>query len=64
MSDLEFLDTFVGACQHEPTAVKVVWAPRPYFACRFCVTRGRATLRCTKSRPLTDAEIKINLRRP
>lgn len=59
MTDLEFLHTFIGPCQHLQT--KVIWASQPYFACQMEVKLREVKIRCNAVRPLTVDEIRANL---
>jgi hypothetical protein len=59
MSDVEFLETFVGPCQH--LGFRILQSPgtRPRFQCMMQVsTRRGITCRCNANRPLTDQEIR------
>lgn len=63
MTDDEFIETFVGGCQHLGYRVVLRDDNRLYYECMMAVEHPFGTLhRCPSARPLTSAEIVIEAR--
>lgn len=58
-NDYEFLEAFVGPCQHVGSRAVQDGMGRWHYKCMMHVTTRRGMLyRCNVSRPLTDAELR------
>lgn len=62
MTDIEFMETFVGHCQHLGYRVVLRDDNRLYYECMMAVAYRGTLHRCRSARPLTSAEIIIEAR--
>ena len=63
MTDIEFINTFIGECQHLGYRVISPAGARPYYRCMLCFELRGLTYRCNSGRPLTDQEIRERKKR-